>query len=344
VAGLSFQASVVELDPVENATGWGADLVAIPRRRETWFSRFEKTVTSRLYRFDVQTRQVHRIKGLAGELRGATLSEDGRRLWLLATFGVQELDLAAMQIGRTLRAGVGKYLQHLHALDADRLGLARMGGRSLAVMQVSRWAVVWRLNVAAPDLICRDGDRYIAYSFFNGSVAFLDAVLKSAAPTRVVPLCLTPVVYRDAIFALAAEKRPLGRDISTDRIYNLVPKQEIKVFEVATGRQLDRIPIEISFDGLHGIDGAGRLVVSHDRELLLFDPRRRQVIAGYRIEPRHPIEATVPRPSSFLFKLYAVSLVGSFEAVIIPDRNIRELWHVSWSDDADARGLHARRP
>ncbi len=337
MAGLSFEASVVELDPVEGATGWGANLVAIPHRREAWFSRFEKTVTARLYRFDIETRQVQRIKGLAGELRGATLSEDGGRLWLLATFAVQELDLGTMQMGRTLRAGVGKYLQYLHPLDSDRLGLARMGGRSLALMQVSRWAIVRRLNIAAPDLVCREADRFIAYSFYNGSVTVLDPTLNSAGPVRPLPLCLSPVVYGDQIFALAGEKRPLGRDISIDRIYNLAPKQEMRVFEVATGRQLDRIPLEISIDWIHGIDGGGRLVLSHDRQLILFDPRRRQVVDSYRVEPRHPIEANVPRPSSRLFKLYAVSIAGPFEAVIIPDRDVREIWHVSWTGDADGR-------
>lgn len=325
----------MELDPVEHATGWGGDVVAIPQRREAWFSRYEKTAAARLYRFDMVSQQVHRIKGLAGELRRVTLAEDGSRLLLLATFGVQELDLGTMRIGRTLRAGVGKYLQHLHVLDSDHLGLARMGGRSLAVMQLTRWAIVRRLNIAAPDLICREADHLIAYSFYNGAVTWIDPALKSTGPTRPVPLCVAPVVDKDAIFALAAEKRPLGRDISIDRIYNLAPRQEMMVFEVATGRQLDRIPLETRIDWIHGIDGGGRLVLSHDRDLLLFDARRRQVVAGYRIEPRHPIEANVPRPSSHLFRLYAVSIAGPFSAVIIPDRNIRELWHVSWRGDAD---------
>ena len=157
----------MELDPVKHATGWGADVVAIPQRREAWFSRYEKTAAARLYRFDIETQQIQQIKGLAGELRGAALSADSRRLWLLSTFAVQELDLGTMSMGRTLRAGVGKYLQHLHPLDSDHLGLARMGGRSLAVMQLSRWAIVRRLNIAAPDLICRDADRFIAYSFYT---------------------------------------------------------------------------------------------------------------------------------------------------------------------------------
>jgi hypothetical protein len=337
VAGLSFESSVVELDPVERATGWGADLVAIPRRREAWFSRYERTVTARLYRFDIETRRVQRIKGLAGELRGATLAADGRRIWLLATFGLQELDVGTMNITRTLRTGVGKYLQHLHALDSDHLGLARMGGRSLAVMQVSRWAVVRRLNIAAPDLIRREADRFIAYSFYSGSVTVLDPTLKRTGTVQPIPLCLSPVVNRDQIFALAADKRPVGRDISIDRSYNLVPRQELRVFEVTSGRQLDRIPLEISIDWIHGIDGAGRLVLSHDRQLILFDPQRRQFIRSYHIEPRHPIEANFPRPSPHLFKLYAVSLAGPFEAVIIPDEHIQEIWHVRWADEADAR-------
>jgi len=337
VPGPSFEASVVELDPVEQATGWGANLVAIPERREAWFSRYEKTVSSRLYRFDIESRELMRIKGLAGELRGATLSDDGSRLRLLATFAVQELDLGTMQVGRTLRAGVGKYLQHLHALDSDRLGLARMGGHSLAVMQTSKWAIVRRVNLEAPDLIYRDGNRFIAYSFYNGSVAFLDSALKSSGPTRALPLCVAPAVHQDEIFALAAEKRPLGRGIAIDRLYNLAPKQEIKVFEVSSGRQIDRIALETSIDWIHGIDGGGRLVLSHDRQLILFDAQRRRVVASYGIEPRHPIEAHVPRPSSHLFKLYAVSLAGPFEAVIIPDRDIREIWHVRWAGDANPR-------
>ncbi len=337
MSGLSFETSVVELDPVEQAVGWGASLVAIPGRREAWFSRFEKSVTARLYRFDIETGQVLRIKGFAGELRGAALAEDGTRLMMLATFAIQELDLGTMQIGRTLRAGVGKYLQHLHALDSDHLGLARMGGRSLAVMQISRWAIIRRLNIAAPDLICRQADRLIAYSFYNGSVTTIDPALRRTGPTRPVPLCVSPVVDGLEVYALAAEKRPLGRDISIDRIYNLAPLQEMKVFEVATGRQLDRIPLGIGIDWIHGIDGGGRLVLSHDRQLIVFDPRRRQIIGSYRIEPRHPIEANFPRPSSHLFKLYAVSVAGSSEAVIIPDRDVREVWHVRWTGDADAR-------
>ena len=337
MAGLSFEASVVELDPVTGATGWGANLVAIPRRREAWFSRFEKTVTARLYRFDIETRQVQRIKGLAGELRGATLSEDGSRLLLLATFAVQELDLGTMKIGRTLRAGVGKYLQHLHALDSDHLGLARMGGRSLAVMHIGRWAIVRQLNIAAPDLIRREADHLIAYSFYNGSVTPIDPALKRTGPARPVPLCLSPVVDGDEVYALAAEKRPLGRDISIDRIYTLVPQQEMRVFEVTSGRQLDRIPLATRIDWIHGIDGGGRLVLSQDRQLILFDPRRRQVAGGYRIEPLRPIEANVPRPASHLFRLYAVSLAGPFEAIIIPDQNIQEVWHVRWTADPDAR-------
>ena len=341
MASLSFEASVVELDRVEGATGWGASLVAIPSRREAWFSRFEKTVTARLYRLDIETGQVQRIEGFAGELRGATLTEDGTRLLLLATFALQELDLGTMKIGRTLRAGVGKYLQHLHALDSDHLGLARMGGRSLAVMHIGRWAIIRRLNIAAPDLIHREADHLIAYSFYNGSLTTIDPALKRTGPARPVPLCLSPVVDGDVVYALAAEKRPLGRDISIDRIYNLAPRQEMKVFEVATGRQLDRTPLKTGIDWIHGVDGGGRLVLSHDRQLILFDPRRRQVVATYEIEPRHPIEANFPRPSSHLFKLYAVSVAGPFEAVLIPDRDIREVWHITWTGGADA-GLTAR--
>lgn len=322
---------MAELDPVEHATGWGTDLVAIPSRREVWFSRFEKTITARLYRFDVDTHHVQRIKGLAGELRGATLSEDNDRLWLLATFAVQELDLASMQIGRTLRARVGKYLQHLHRLDSDRLGLARMGGHSLAVMQISKWAITRRLNIDAPDLVWREDNRFVAYSFFNGSVAVLDRGLNITGTPQPIPLCVAPVVYRGAIYTLDAEKQPIGPDISVDRTYNLAPRREMKVFEAATGRPLDRIALESSFDWIWGVDGAGRLVVAHDRELILFDPRRRQIMASYRIEPRHPVEATIPRPSRHLFKLYAVSLVGPFEALIIPDTAIRELWHLRWT-------------
>ncbi len=334
----------MELDPVEHATGWGADIVAIPQRREAWFSRYEKTAAARLYRFDIETQQIQQIKGLAGELRGVALSADSRRLWLLSTFAVQELDLGTMSMARTLRAGVGKYLQHLHPLDSDHLGLARTGGRSLAVMQLSRWAIVRRLNIAAPDLICRDADRFIAYSFYNGAVSSIDLALKSNGPMRPLPLCVAPVVDKEEIFALAAEKRPLGRDISMDRIYNLAPIQEMKVFEVATGRELDRIPLETRVDWIHGIDAGGRLVLSHDRQLILFDPRRRQVIGTYVVEPRHPIEANVPRPSSHLFRLYAVSMLGPYEAVIIPDRDIREVWHLSWSAEAHTRPPLTSRP
>jgi hypothetical protein len=342
VPNVSFGASVVELDPVEHATGWGSHVVAIPKRREAWFSRYEKTASARLYRFEIETRKVEQIKGLAGELRGAVLAGDESRLLLLATFAVQELNLGTMQMSRTLRAGVGKYLQHFHALDSDHLGLARMGGRSLAVLQLSRWAIVRRLNIAAPDLICQVADRFVAYSFYNGAVTWIDRALQRGGNAGTVPLCLAPVVDDDMIFALAAEKRPLGRDIPIDRIYNLAPTQEIKVFELTTGRQLDRIPLEIGIDWIHGIDGQRRLVLSHDRQLILFDPRSRTVAGAYRLEPRHPVEARVPRPSPHLFKLYDVSLAGSFEAVVIPDNAIREVWHVSWAGEAPLDNRTAR--
>ena len=154
---------------------------------------------------------------LIGDLTGHLADE--QLLWLLTSYGLQELDRESFSVRRSLRAGLPKYATRLLRIDQDHALVVVKYGRSHALVNLRTMSIVRRIRVPEPDIALRADDVTTLLSFRYGVRTRLTDDLRLVAGDEVIPRGTGPSLDRDlAVFVTAIPKPPAAivEDVGLD--------------------------------------------------------------------------------------------------------------------------------
>ena len=260
--------------------GWqGTALVGLPERGEVLLSlptRSESVADLRRIRLSDNSEQT--VRGIGGELRHALT--DGEHLWVLAMYRLHHMTVDPLRLLATYK--VPKYCHRILRIGPDLLALATTGRKTVAVFSARERALRSRLPMPSPELhLDVGGGDLLLLSFWEQRARRFLADLRPG-PWLPLPVGVTPLVSRGVIFFVPGERRmaenvtPPNPEVTS--VYSL---GRVAVFSPSSWDVLSEGPPIRGLQRLVFADGSNRIVGLTEREVLLIDPGRLQVLARY---------------------------------------------------------------
>lgn len=345
--------NVVEAPPLRAKAvgGYGSLILARPGTTQVVFTRHIGAPRVRWMTFDVVAGTFHEATGFPGDLRDGVF--DGDEAWLLGTHGLCRVSFDPPRVIEIVRSGLGSHQHWLHRLTPTLLAAAVSDGKSAALVDTERRAVVKRVRMPAPDFAIA-GDRPRLCAFRAGEARELDVEQLRLGEPIPLPTATSAMNVGRTVVAFVGPLAPWGSLISTDHAV----ADAILLLLGPAGRLIRRITrtpaaekpmghairperfvvvsdddLSVLYEGgdarglikLIGTEPNGRLVATADWGVALVDPESFAVAERIDV-PDRGVACWVPEASTavFLLDYLAEPPPGGFDPV--PEKLVLVRW------------------
>jgi hypothetical protein len=289
--------------PAKGAGGYGSEILARPGKSEVVFSRQMGAPRVRWLVYGLASGEFMEGRGLAGDLRDGVFDDAGA--WLLASYGLCRVTFDPPAVAEVVKRGIGDHQHRLLGLSDSLLGLARLDGHTLLVVDAGSGEVRKRIRTPAPDLVLEDGaEAALLCSFRAGVTKRLDLRTLRISVVGDLPEAVSPLALDDRVVALTGPRVPWGRVQGLEGVsylgWRTAPTAVV---------ELDRRDLRVrrEVDGASGLrevlgtDAEGRLIATAEWGLALVDAERLQVVERYDDERALGSACWIPEARAVVF-------------------------------------------